>query len=66
LVTYKKAFIFSTCGIQGLFVKTISSHGEESAAMLRLELREKLKSKGYKIADEFGCSGFNTNSFLKK
>jgi flavodoxin len=28
-------------------------------------LREKLDSKGYTIIDEFGCRGFNTNSFLK-
>ena len=28
-------------------------------------LREKLQSKGYDIVGEFGCKGFNTNSFLK-
>jgi flavodoxin len=28
-------------------------------------LREKLKSKGYWIIDEFSCPGLNTNSFLK-
>jgi hypothetical protein len=28
-------------------------------------LREKLQSKGYVIVDEFGCVGFNTNSFLR-
>jgi len=61
----KKAFIFSTCGIPGAFAKTISSQGEETDAVQHLELREKLKSKGYKIAGEFGCPGFNTNSFLK-
>ena len=60
-VTDKEAFIFSTCGIPGIFVKS----GEETAIAQHLELREKLKSKGYKIAGEFGCPGFNTNSFLK-
>jgi flavodoxin len=64
-VTGKKAFIFSTCGIPGVFAKSTSSNGEETAAVQHLELREKLKSKGYKIAGEFGCPGFNTNSFLK-
>ncbi|MCK5253623.1 MAG: flavodoxin, partial [Thermoplasmata archaeon] len=28
-------------------------------------LREKLRSKGYIIVDEFACKGFNTNSFLR-
>jgi flavodoxin len=64
-VTDRKAFIFSTCGIPGAFAKTISSQGEETAATQHLELREKLKSKGYKIIGEFCCPGFNTNSFLK-
>jgi flavodoxin len=65
-VTDKRAFIFSTYGIPGVFVKSISSQGEETALQQHLELREKLKSKGYKIAGEFGCPGFNTNSFLKR
>ena len=28
-------------------------------------LRRKLESRGYSIVGEFGCLGFNTNSFLK-
>jgi flavodoxin len=28
-------------------------------------LKEKLRSKGYMIVDEFNCPGFNTNSFIK-
>lgn len=64
-VTDKKAFIFSTCGIPGIFVKSISANGEEMAVQQHSELREKLRSKGYKIVGEFGCPGFNTNSFLK-
>jgi flavodoxin len=51
----KKAFIFSTAGITGA-EKVASDHSA---------LRERLRSKGYVIVDEFGCSGFNTNSFLK-
>jgi flavodoxin len=58
-VANRKAFIFSTCGIpafgfsQGFVLKNHSA------------LREKLLSKGYKIVDEFGCVGWNTNSFLR-
>lgn len=54
-VTGKKAFIFSTAGITG----------KEKVAGDHSALREKLQSKGYVIVDEFGCLGFNTNSFLK-
>jgi len=54
-VTNKKAFIFSTAGITG----------KEKVAGDHSALRERLQSKGYVIVDEFGCSGFNTNSFLK-
>ncbi len=54
-VTNKKAFIFSTCAIiRG--AKVAKDHSQ---------LREKLQTKGYIIVDEFGCKGFNTNSFLK-
>ncbi|MDO9325395.1 MAG: hypothetical protein Q7T80_10615, partial [Methanoregula sp.] len=28
-------------------------------------IREKLKAKGYIVIGEFGCAGWNTNSFLK-
>ena len=54
-VANKKAFIFSTSGIAG----------EAKVAKDHSLLREKLQSKGYQIVDEFGCKGFNTNSFLK-
>jgi flavodoxin len=54
-VTNRKAFIFST-----------SSHmGDDQVAKDHSTLREKLKSKGYLIVDEFSCKGFNTNSFLR-
>jgi len=50
-----QAFVFSTSAIQG------SSKVEKDHSMLR----EKLRSKGYEIAGEFSCKGFNTNSFLQ-
>lgn len=49
------AFIFSTSAIQSQ-TKLEKDH---------TLLREKLNSKGYLIAGEFSCKGFNTNSFLK-
>jgi flavodoxin len=52
-VTNRKAFIFSTCTIEREVAKNHST------------LREKLQSKGYMIVGEFGCPGFNTNSFAK-
>jgi flavodoxin len=54
-VTNKRAFIFSTSAIQG----------ETKVADDHLALREILQSKGYLIAGEFSCLGYNTNSFLK-
>ncbi|HIH88100.1 TPA: flavodoxin [Candidatus Bathyarchaeota archaeon] len=51
----KKSFIFSTAGVTG----------KEKVAEDHSTLRAKLQSKGYVIVDEFGCLGFNTNSFLK-
>ena len=54
-VTDKKALIFSTSGLTG----------EKKLTKDHLVLREKLQAKGYLIADEFQCKGFNTNSFLK-
>jgi flavodoxin len=58
-VANRKAFIFSTCGIpafgfsQGFVLKNHTA------------FRDKLLSKGYRILDEFGCVGWNTNVFLK-
>jgi len=51
----KKAFIFSTSAISNR-AKIAEDHRC---------LREKLHQKGFFIVDEFGCLGFNTNSFLK-
>jgi len=62
-VAGKKAFIFSTCGVP------IAVSGKEFireyTTKCHAELREKLLAKGYVIAGEFSCAGFNTNSFLK-
>jgi len=58
-VTNSKVFIFSTCGIP-VFGMT-----EEVIVENHSLLSKKLQSKGYVIVDEFGCAGFNTNSFLK-
>jgi len=52
-VDNENAFIFSTCSIQREVTK---NHGT---------LREMLQSKGYIIIGEFGCPGFNTNSFAR-
>ncbi len=65
-VTNKKAFIFSTCGVPVVAVDAgARSRFEEYVVKNQSSLREKLQSKGYLIIDEFSCSGFNTNSFLK-
>ncbi len=58
-VTNKNAFIFSTFGALGIVAN------KEFISKNHLQLREKLSAKGYKIIGEFGCAGFNTNSFLK-
>ncbi len=59
----RKAFIFSTNGMpiavagKALVAgNSANSHGE---------LRGRLVTAGYEIVGEFGCAGFNTNSFLK-
>ncbi|MDP4094961.1 MAG: flavodoxin family protein [Bacillota bacterium] len=58
-VTDRNAFLFSTFGAPGIVVnkKFISNNHKE--------LRKKLQAKGYKVIGEFGCAGFNTNSFTK-
>lgn len=54
-VAGKRAFIFSTSGAAGK-KKMLRDHAA---------LRDILRPKGYDIAGEFNCAGFNTNSFLK-
>jgi flavodoxin len=58
-VDAKRAFIFSTCGAPAFIVTEGFIRKNHSA------LREKLEAKGYTIAGEFGCPGFNTNMFLR-
>ena len=58
-VTGKNAFIFSTYGAPA-FVAS-----REFVENNHAQLREKLKAKGYTVLGEFGCAGWNTNSFLK-
>jgi flavodoxin len=59
----KKAFVFSTSGMP------VGVSGqqkiEEYTSKCHTTLKETLQSKGYIIAGEFGCAGFNTNKFLK-
>lgn len=62
-VTEKRAFIFSTCGAPVAIggQKTLDDYSIKCHSLLR----EKLKTKGYLIIDEFICAGLNTNSFLR-
>ncbi|NMB78218.1 MAG: flavodoxin [Methanomicrobiales archaeon] len=55
----KKAFLFSTYGAPGFIAdkKFIEDNHRQ--------MREKLNLKGYQVIGEFGCAGWNTNSFLK-
>jgi len=64
-VTEKKAFIFSTCGAPMKFMELDKTEFTRYVAKNHSSLREKLRSKGYLIVDEFSCAGFNTNSFNK-
>jgi flavodoxin len=58
-VTGKKAFIFSTYGAPAFIA------GREFVEKNHAQLRDKLRAKGYTVLGEFGCAGWNTNSFLK-
>jgi flavodoxin len=55
----KKAFLFSTYGAPGFVAN------REFIEKNHRQIREKLQSKGYTVIGEFGCAGWNTNSFLK-
>jgi len=55
----KKAFLFSTYGAPAVAVT------RNFVANNHAEMREKLQVKGYTVIGEFGCAGWNTNSFLK-
>ncbi len=55
----KKAFLFSTYGAPAFIAN------REFIEKNHQQIREKLQAKGYTIIGEFGCAGWNTNSFLK-
>jgi len=50
-----RAFLFSTAALTG----------EAKVERDHAALRGKLESRGYEVVGEFGCKGFNTNSFMK-
>jgi flavodoxin len=58
-VTGKKAFLFSTYGAPGFVAN------RDFIEKNHTEIREKLQAKGYTVIGEFGCAGWNTNSFSK-
>jgi flavodoxin len=58
-VVGEKAFIFSTYGAPAFIAN------REFVEKNHQQIREKLKAKGYTVIGEFGCAGWNTNSFLK-
>jgi len=55
----KKAFLFSTYGAPAFIAN------REFIEKNHLQIRKKLQAKGYTVIGEFGCAGWNTNSFLK-
>lgn len=54
----KKAFLFSTYGAPGFIAN------REFIEKNHRQMRENLAAKGYSVIGEFGCAGWNTNSFL--
>ena len=55
----RNAFIFSTYGAPAFIAN------REFVEKNHEQTREKLRAKGYEVIGEFGCAGWNTNSFLK-
>jgi flavodoxin len=55
----KKAFIFSTYGAPAFVAN------REFVEKNHAQIRKKLNAKGFTVIGEFGCAGWNTNSFLK-
>ncbi len=64
-ITNRKTFIFSTCGAPMKVMERDKAEFTKYVAKNHATLKEKLRSKGYVIVDEFSCAGFNTNSFLR-
>ena len=54
-----KVFLFSTYGAPAFIANS------EFIEKNHQQIREKLKNKGYRVIGEFGCAGWNTNSFLQ-
>lgn len=55
----QKVFLFSTYGAPAFIAN------REFIEKNHQQMREKLLAKGYAVIGEFGCAGWNTNSFLK-
>jgi flavodoxin len=58
-ITGKKCFLFSTYGAPGFAVD------REFTKKNHAGMREKLALKGHTVIGDFGCAGWNTNSFLQ-
>lgn len=63
VVRDKMAFLFSTNGVPASMRSIINE--KVMLEKNHKQMKEKLKSKGYVVVDEFSCTGFNTNSFLR-
>lgn len=59
----KKTFIFSTCGVPSFAFN--GGHVDDYIVKIHQPTKERLSKKGYLVIDEFVCTGWNTNSFLK-
>ena len=55
----KKVFLFSTYGAPAFVAN------REFIIKNHQQIREKLQAKGFTVIGEFGCAGWNTNSFLR-
>jgi hypothetical protein len=58
-VNNKNVFLFSTYGAPAFIAN------REFIEKNHEQIREKLQAKGYTVIGEFGCAGWNTNSFLR-
>jgi flavodoxin len=58
-VNNKKVFLFSTYGAPAFIAS------REFIEKNHEQIRKKLQAKGYTVIGEFGCAGWNTNSFLR-
>jgi flavodoxin len=63
LVADRRAFLFSTSGAPAFALD--GGALDDYVVKAHAPLRERLQAKGYAIAGEFMCAGWNTNKFLK-